>query len=257
VAWTPEQKREAAILAPMTRDLVREDTRVIARPGWYQIITPSTNAYLNEVYLSDVDEGDAERVIDEVIATYRAHDLSVKWCVGPWTRPHDFGERLTCRGFECWDARAMTCDSSLAPKTRPGVAVEEVTRDTLEEWVETSLRGWSGPLEQKAAEVECHTAAMNARPRTAHFFAARADGRMVGTAGLGMREGYAYLVGAQVLEIARGRGAYAALNAVRLAFLRERGVTLAVTHAREATSAPLLEHLGFETLFRWKVYRLA
>jgi hypothetical protein len=33
------------------------------------------------------------------------------------------------------------------------------------------------------------------------------------------------------------------------------GYTLATTQAREATSAPILEKLGFETLFRSHVYR--
>jgi len=39
-------------------------------------------------------------------------------------------------------------------------------------------------------------------------------------------------------------------------FLRDRGIEYAVTHAHEATSAPMLEHLGFETLFRGACYQL-
>jgi hypothetical protein len=58
-----------------------------------------------------------------------------------------------------------------------------------------------------------------------------------------------------VLPAARGRGAYRALVAARLAFLRARHVEYAVTQAREATSAPMLEHLGFETLFRSTCWR--
>jgi hypothetical protein len=85
-----------------------------------------------------------------------------------------------------------------------------------------------------------------------HFFTA-GD---VGTAGLILRGDYGYLVGAQVVEAARGRGLYKALTAERLAFLRARGIGYAVTHAREATSAPRLERLGFETLFRSKCYVL-
>jgi hypothetical protein len=33
------------------------------------------------------------------------------------------------------------------------------------------------------------------------------------------------------------------------------GFTLATTQAREATSAPILDKLGFETLFRSRVYK--
>ena len=35
----------------------------------------------------------------------------------------------------------------------------------------------------------------------------------------------------------------------------ELGFTLATTQAREATSAPILERLGFETLYRSRVYK--
>lgn len=77
-----------------------------------------------------------------------------------------------------------------------------------------------------------------------------------GAGALLLRDGHGYLVGGAVAEAARGRGVYRALVAARLAFLRERGIEYAVTHAREATSAPMLEHLGFETLFRGACYQL-
>jgi hypothetical protein len=58
------------------------------------------------------------------------------------------------------------------------------------------------------------------------------------------------MIGTQVVVEARGRGLYRALVGARLAFLHGMGIGYAVTHAREETSAPILEHLGFETLFR-------
>src|SRR5678815_5315526 len=36
-----------------------------------------------------------------------AHGKPVKWCVGPWTKPAGFGERLTRRGFSNWGVRGM------------------------------------------------------------------------------------------------------------------------------------------------------
>jgi hypothetical protein len=53
----------------------------------------------------------------------------------------------------------------------------------------------------------------------------------------------------------RGRRAYGALLAARLTALRAAGVTLATTHARDHTSAPMLERVGFETQFRYTIYR--
>jgi hypothetical protein len=64
-----------------------------------------------------------------------------------------------------------------------------------------------------------------------------------------------YLVGGNVLEPYRGRGIYRALIDVRLRDIAARGFTLATTQAREATSAPILERLGFETLYRGRVYK--
>jgi hypothetical protein len=44
--------------------------------------------------------------------------------------------------------------------------------------------------------------------------------------------------------------------AARLAFLASLGVTYAVTQARASSAAPILEKLGFETLFEAQSYRL-
>src|SRR5262245_251157 len=125
--WTAEQKLRAAILAPTGGGMLRGDTRVIARPDWYQLVTPSAPGnLLNEIILSSVPAEQADRVIDEAIATYRAHRKPVKWCVGPWTRPEDFGERLARRGFGSWDVRGMGCKTSLDLDVPGDVAVHLV-----------------------------------------------------------------------------------------------------------------------------------
>src|SRR5450755_1433365 len=112
MVWTRERRREVAIAAPLGDRMLRDGTVVVERPGWYQVITPSSLGS-NEVAFSQVEPEDAERVIDEVVARYRSHGLPTKWCVGPWTRPDDFGERLERRGFAHWDVRGMGCDTSL------------------------------------------------------------------------------------------------------------------------------------------------
>jgi GNAT superfamily N-acetyltransferase len=250
--WTIDRKREAAERAPIGRELHRPDTRIISRPGWYQIVTPSAVGYLNEVYLTDIDAADADRAIDEVIADHRARSRPVKWCVGHWTRPTDLRERLLQRGFEARPVRAMACDTDLRIVVPSGVHTVEIGEGDVDAYVDAETRGWGIAQDQVETERRSHRAALAAVPRTAHFFAATIDGVIVATCGVFLRDGYGYLVGSQVHESARGRGIYRALVAVRLAFLRERGMTFAVTHARDATSAPMLEHLGFETLYRYE-----
>lgn len=257
MSWTTEQKRDAAIRAPLDSPMLRADSRVITRAGWAQIVTPSApGTLLNEVIYSQLDTDEAERVIDEVVAMYRANGHPVKWCVGPWTRPSDFGDRLAKRGFSSWDVRGMAIDTGHIVQASEDVAVVEITEENVRDYMATSTRGWSIAPEQMDAELEVHLAALRARPRAAHFFAASIEGAFVGTTAVFLKGDHAYLVGAQVLAPARGRGIYRALVAARLAFLARRGITLAVTQAREATSAPILEHLGFETVFRSKCFLL-
>jgi hypothetical protein len=255
MTWTFERKRDACVHAPIGRDFIRDDTTIIERPGWYQVITPSAPANVwNEVLLSQVADADAERVIDETCAAYRAAGHRTKWCVGHWTKPHDFGDRLARRGFLSWDVRGMGRETDTKIPAAHDVRVEEVTLECLDVYLTTMLRGWSLPEETAAIERHVHLRAFRAEPRTAHVFLARVDGEIAGTGGVVHRGDVGYLIGTQVLEAARGRGVYRAIVAARLAHLRERGIEYAVTWAREETSAPRLEHLGFETLFRSKCY---
>ncbi len=252
-----EERREAVIQAPVGRELHRPDTRVTRRDGWLHIVTPSAaRGMLNEVTFSKLTGDEADRVIDETIAEYRAVRQPTKWCVGPWTEPADFGDRLARRGFSRVDVRGMGCSTQHVLAPSPGVVVEEITERTLEPYLTTTIAGWSMGDDQLEPERLVHQAAFRAAPRTAWFFGARLDGEMVGTAGIFGRGRSGYFVGGIVLPGARGRGVYRALVGARLAFLGARGVPYAVTQAREATSAPMLEHLGFETLFRSTCWRL-
>lgn len=260
--WTAEQKRHAAVRAPIGREVRRDDTEFIERPGWSQIITrsmPPGNSYLNEVTLSQVAPEDADRVIDEVVAMYRAGKHPVKWYVGPWTKPDDFGERLVKKGFTFWDVLCMGIATDAVIPPSP-IEVREVTRAELPAYTDCSLRGWGMDVAQAPLEIASHARAMGSG---AHFFAAWIDGEIVGTAGIFPRAasaespGFGYLVGTQVLERARGRGAYRALVAARLACLAELGLTYAVSHARASSSAPILERLGFETILPARCYFLA
>ena len=259
--WTAERKLEAALEAPFGRTgrtYVRDDTRIITRPGWYQVVTPSARTYLNEVLLSQLDEADAERVIDETIAMYRQHGVRMKWSVGPQTRPADLGERLRRRGFESIPLRGMGIDTAVSlAADAPDVTVEEVDAQSVEGFVRTTVSGWAMAQDQIEIEVRLHAALLARVPQDVHLFGAKVDGEWAGTAALVLRDGYGYFVGGQVLERMRRRHVYTALLAERLAFLRERGFDYAVTHALEATAAPVLERLGFETLFEATSWSLA
>lgn len=191
-----------------------------------------------------------DRTVEETVRSYSNLGLPTKWCVGYWTQPPDFGERLATYAFRSWDVRGMIASSTLTFATSSRVIVEEVTPRTLAEFVEADVRGWGIPAKERDAERDVFRRALFALPRRGILHLARLDGAVVGTATTDLQGNCGYLRGGQVVESARGHGVYRALVAARLEYLRRAGIAYAVVQAREATAAPILEKLGFTSLFR-------
>lgn len=247
-------KIEETFLAPIGCALLSRDTQIIERAGWYQTITPSTGTSQgNEVVFSQVALEDVERVVDETVAQYAAHRLPFRWCVGPLTEPADFGAALDARGFTKHAICGMAIDPAQWTTRESAVTIERVTEVNMLDYYDAWSRGWDTTSPDPTEWCAEHARAL-ATGRF-HFYLARVDGRPAGTAGFIVKPRCAYLVGGNVLPAYRNHGVYRALLDMRFADLRARNVELAVTHAREATSAPVLEKLGFENLFRSFIYR--
>lgn len=244
-----------SFLAPVGSMLPAEDMQVIERDGWYQVITPSTKSVQgNEVIYSRVAASDAEAVARETIAGYAAHDLPFKWCVGPLTEPADFGAVLDRLGFEHWPVRGMAVEPQRwTYRPHPGVAVERVTHATFDDYYTTLVRGWAMELAEGSTWRASMLRALDGGRH--HSYLARIGGVPVATAGMIVKARSVYLVGGNVLDAYRGRGIYRALIDERLRDAAALGLALATTQAREATSAPILDRLGFETLFHSRVYK--
>jgi len=85
---------------------------------------------------------------------------------------------------------------------------------------------------------------------------ARLDGHPVSTGGFTLVGEYARLWGAATIPAARGRGAYRAVLAERMRCAAEMGATTALVKGRIATSAPILERLGFRRFGEEREYVL-
>lgn len=130
--------------APLGCELRNRGTRIVEREGWYQLITPgSKSPSRNMVLFSSVAESDADSVIEETIAQYRAIGAPLRWCVGPPTRPFDFGDRLRQRGFADVDARGMACvPQQFVTSEVAHVVVERIRPDAADLYAETMVTGW-------------------------------------------------------------------------------------------------------------------
>ena len=238
---------EEVIVTPRRAFPRLPDLQVIERPGWLQIVTPSIKTGgLNEVIYSLLDERSADATIDAAITTYRELGLKFRWNAGPRSGPADLGERLERRGL------APSWGRGMARSTDDGGEVDdvvEVDATTLDAYTNVMAAGWNA---DGAALLALHRHLL-AEGRQC-LFLAYCDGVPAAAASYVPFARSAYLIGGVVLASYRGRGLYRALVRARLAHARARGITLATSHAREATSAPILEKLGFETVCRFPMY---
>ncbi|MBZ0237726.1 MAG: GNAT family N-acetyltransferase [Deltaproteobacteria bacterium] len=250
-------KIEETFLAPIGCALMARDTRIVEREGWYQVITPSSGTVSgNEVVLSQVPAGDAGAIVRDTMATYAAAGVPFRWSVGPLTEPGDFGDTLEAHGFRRSDGRGMAVapEAWRAAAPSPDVTVERITADTIDDFLAASDAGWerSVPVADPDARRDDHVRAL-ATGRF-HMFVARRGGAVVGSGGFITKARSAYLVGGVVLAEHRGAGVYRALLDERMGRIAALGIPLAIAHARESTSAPILARLGFETVFRSRMY---
>lgn len=228
------------------------DLRVIERPGWLQIITPSVKTGgLNEVLFSALDEPGADAAIDAAIAGYRGLGLRFRWNVDPTSAPADLGERLARRGLVASWAHGMARSTSAPPAADPAIEVVEVDATTLAAFADVTATGWSA---DPAVLAAVHARILATPGRRQHMFLAYHRGEPAATASYVAFARSAYLLGGLVLARHRGHGLYRALIAARLDHARARGLELATSHAREASSAPILEHLGFTSIGRFAKY---
>jgi ribosomal protein S18 acetylase RimI-like enzyme len=238
---------EEVIVTPRRAFPRLPDLQVIERPGWLQIVTPSIKTGgLNEVIYSSLDEHEADSTIDTAIAMYRDLGLKFRWNAGPGSGPADLGDRLERRGLAQSIGRGMARSTESDDKIGD---VVEVDATTVDQFTHVMAAGWSGDATALLA-LHRHVLA-EARQ---HLFLAYRDGVPAAAASYVPFPRSAYMIGGVVLPDYRGRGLYRALVQARMAHARARGITLATSHARESTSAPILEKLGFETVCRIPMY---
>jgi GNAT superfamily N-acetyltransferase len=254
--WDPATIRDEALMGPRRSFVELPDLRVVERPGWLQLVNPSfRDGSFNGVSLSVLSAAEADAVIDATVAEYRDLGIAFRWSVAPDSKPDDLGARLAARGLVPSEVRAMarsTAPFRGAPAGCP--TVEEVGEDNVEVFTQVMAEAWRsdpGPLRVANAVV------LADRSRRFRLFLARSGGEPAACASCCLFARSVYMIGAAVLPRFRGTGVYRALVAARLETAAAAGLELATTQALESTSAPMLEHMGFETVARFTVFRAA
>ena len=259
--WRPFESIAVRVFkAPVGTQFLLGSATVIDRPGWFQVVSPGVTTHANEVMVSELKATeDIDARVSEVSAQYAALDVPFKWCIGPTTAPADTTAILTRQGMSSWGMRGMYARTDELDFPSPADAdIREVRcRADAEAFAEAGVAGWGIPLSETSRMVDPVMWGTEQPGGQWRHFVAWCGGQPVGTAGLILGGGLGYLTGASVSPAARGQGLYRALIQRRMDELKRLGVSLAVTQAREATSAPILEALGFETAYRAPIFKSA
>jgi GNAT superfamily N-acetyltransferase len=252
--WDAPALLDEVLGPPCRAYLPLPDLRVIERPGWHQLITPSfKQGSMNGVSLSLLEPSQADAIIDTTIEQYRQLDIPFRWNVLPHSTPTDLGERLARRGLTCsWTVGVAGSTSLPIEASDDPIHVEAVGLDRVEVFSDVVADGWECDREPFAA---LNRMAVAHPAYGQHLFIASYDGKPAAAAMYMAFARSAYLIGGVVLPEFRGKGVYRALVAARLRDAAARGLSLATSHAMADTSAPLLLRMGFVEVCRYAVYR--
>lgn len=238
-----DEVRREVLEAPRRGVVAVAGLRVIERPGWFQLVMPAvTTGGLNRVALTVVADDEIEAVIERTLAEYAGLGLRFRWVVDPDSRPRDLAERLARHGLRGEAGRALAGPTTVAPGSPPaGITIERIDRAGLPTFERVMAAGWA----LDPAPLRPYYLALLDDPDRNRLYLARWHGEPAAVGAQTLFARSAYLTGGVVLPGRRGRGLYRALVAARLRDAAAAGITVATTHARAATSAPILERLGF------------
>ena len=83
-----EELLHEVLVAPRGAFVLLPDTRIIERPGFWQIMTPSLRGGgMNEVACTELPDAEADAIIDEMIASYRRLGIRFRWTIGGQVEP--------------------------------------------------------------------------------------------------------------------------------------------------------------------------
>jgi hypothetical protein len=201
--------------------------------------------YVNRAVGVSLDDIEDEQ-LDELESFFAAAGVPPSIEVASWAPPALLG-RLAGRGYTLsWfrNVYATTLDDRTSP-AHPAMTVDEVTADTLDEWLAV-IRAGSGMTSPEHAVVSDDYARAAHAVAGATDFLAHLDGDPAGCGSLVRESGIGWLGGATTAPTYRRRGVQGALVRRRMAAAFESGCELAVVTATPAgDSARNLARLGF------------
>lgn len=235
-----DEERRSLFLAGVVGDVLPEVTRIHGLAGgWHQIASSALSAE------------DADRVIAEQVAHYRALGSGVEWAAYAHDGPPDLVQRLERHGFEVGPCEAVVVlDTRTRPAWLTAPSPHRIERVQTPEQLAIFARLAARVFEGDQTPVTHELAARLAEGSPEHVAFLGYDGEAVASVArlyTHPASAFAGFYGGGTLARHRGRGLYRASVAYRARAAIEAGARYLRVDALP-TSQPILERLGFEVL---------
>lgn len=247
---TPNEQMEAS-----TWDMfwLPPSITVVDRPELMVLHTPRPLPYLNSVYRTRAAPERLPALIDEV---RRLHaNVESRWLVFDTIDTAPLEAALAAadyqRGHE-HDNR-VTEVATFVARPSAGVTVRRVCDEaTLRDCWRVSEAAFARDGDYTDDDVPVELARCAAPDARVQRFVAYIDGEPVSSGGMNLYPalGLGFLWAGGTVPSARGRGAYSAIVAARVARARARGLARVGVYARAATSSPIVAAQGFAKVGR-------
>jgi hypothetical protein len=197
---------------------------------------------------SEMDESNADTVIEEQIAYYKNLKQQFEWKVFDYDQPSDLKERLRKKGFTLEESEAlMISDLTETSQLLDTHVLPEVKRLTTEQeiWdiIKLEEEVWNDNYQDLGQRL-----VRDLNDTSAHLslYGAYVDGKLVSAAWIYFHEGtpFASLWGGSTLADYRKRGYYSSLLAIRAREASASGYPLLIVDA-SSMSKPILEKHEF------------
>lgn len=247
--WTADAVRAAADawiwVPPKSTQVLTGDYHLVCFPGYHHTTKAS-------VLWARSDRPAAE-LVSEIAGYVLAWGLAeAHWTVTSSSRPDGLETELIRRGGQpaetltvmAWDLAGGLPELSVPDGVRTTMITDA---DDVAAGARVAMDVWGDGSEPTAADLAQERNLVAEGLRTGREFrvAGYLDGEPASFGGCTLDGPVARLWGAATRARFRGRGAYRAVLAHRMAEARDRGATLALVKARVGTSAPTLRRLGF------------
>jgi ribosomal protein S18 acetylase RimI-like enzyme len=203
----------------------------------------------NYVEYSELDSASAPRAVAEAVEFVRASGQPLEWKVYEHDAPGELGALLANAGFVADPAEVLVAFDLEGRLEAPPVSGVEIRRVTDAQGLEDAVSVGRQAFDEDGVQIRERLAGRLGSDDMA-LFVAYLDGGPVSAGRLELPPGrpFASLWGGGTSPDFRGRGIYRNLVAARAKFASERGYRYLTVDARDSTSRPILERMGFVAL---------